>query len=183
MSRIGKMPIAVPAGVQVQIDGSTVTVKGKQGEVKRSFPPSMKFVMGEGKLTIERPNDQPREKSLHGLSRSLLANMVNGAANGYKINLDLIGTGYRVEQKGKGLQMQVGFSHPVLLDPLASNTLKAESQTRLVVSGPDKESVGEQAARIRKIKPPNVYTGKGIKYETEVIRRKAGKTGPGATSA
>ncbi len=137
MSRIGLMPIPVPAGVQVQIDGHTVTVKGRQGEVKRTFVPSLTIVQKDGKLVVGRKSDEPREKSLHGLTRSLLANMVEGAANGYKINLDLIGTGYRVEQKGKGVQMQVGFSHPVLLEPLGSNTLKAESQIRLVVSGPD----------------------------------------------
>lgn len=182
MSRVGNMPIPIPAGVQVQVQGNNVTVKGKLGELKRTVPPQLKVTLADGKLTVARPDDLPASKSIHGLSRTLLANMVNGVSTGYRINLDLVGTGYRVEQKGKSVVMQLGFSHPVPIDPFKANILKAESQVRLSISGPDKETVGEQAARVRLLKKPNVYTGKGIKYENEVIRRKAGKTGPGATS-
>jgi large subunit ribosomal protein L6 len=183
MSRIGKLPVPVPGGVEVKVDGQTVSVKGKLGELKRTFPPAIKIALADGKVSVSRGSDQQSDKALHGLTRTLIANMVKGVSTGYSINLDLVGTGYRVEQKGKGVVMQVGFSHPVPVEPLGSNQLKAESQVRLVVSGPDKETVGEQAARIRKVRKPNVYTGKGIKYQTEVVRRKAGKTGPGTTPA
>jgi large subunit ribosomal protein L6 len=183
MSRIGKLPVPVPGGVEVKVDGQTVSVKGRLGELKRTFSPAIKITVGGGNVSVSRGGDLPSDKALHGLTRTLIANMVNGVSTGYSINLDLVGTGYRVEQKGKGIVMQLGFSHPVPVEPLGSNQLKAESQVRLVVSGADKESVGEQAARIRKIRKPNVYTGKGIKYQTEVIRRKAGKTGPGTTAA
>ncbi len=183
MSRIGKLPVPVPGGVEVKVDGQTVSVKGKLGELKRTFPPAIKIALADGKVSVSRGSDQPSHKALHGLTRTLIANMVKGVSTGYSINLDLVGTGYRVEQKGKGVVMQVGFSHPVPVEPLGSNQLKAESQVRLVVSGPDKETVGEQAARIRMVRKPNVYTGKGIKYQTEVVRRKAGKTGPGTTPA
>lgn len=181
MSRIGKLPIDVPKGVTVTVNGQTVAVKGKLGEIKRTLVPTIKAAVTDGKVVVSRSSDEPRDKALHGLSRALVANMVKGVSDGFTVNLDLVGTGYRVEQKGKNIVMQVGFSHPVNLEPLGSNALKADGQVRLVISGPDKETVGEQAARIRKIKPPNVYTGKGIKYETEVIKRKAGKTGPGTT--
>jgi large subunit ribosomal protein L6 len=180
MSRIGKLPVQVPAGVEVKVDGSNVSVKGKLGELKRTFAPSMKVTVAAGEVSVARQTDSPQEKALHGLSRTLIANMVKGVSAGFSVSLDLVGTGYRVEQKGKSVTMQVGFSHPVVVDPAGSNSLRAESQTRLVVSGPDKELVGQQAAHIRKVRPPNVYTGKGIKYETEVIRRKAGKAGPSA---
>lgn len=183
MSRIGKVPITVPAGVTVTVNGTAVGVKGKLGELKRTVVPTVKVEVAGGKVTVSRSSDEPRARAMHGLTRTLIANMVTGVSAGFNINLDLVGTGYRVEQKGKSVSLQLGFSHPVIVDPLGTNTLKAESQTRLVVGGPDKESVGEQAARVRKLKKPNVYTGKGIKYEKEVIRRKAGKTGPGATAA
>lgn len=183
MSRIGKLPVPVPGGVEVKVDGQTVSVKGKLGELKRTFPPAIKIALAGGKVSVSRGSDQPSDKALHGLTRTLIANMVKGVSTGYSINLDLVGTGYRVEQKGKGVVMQLGFSHPVPVEPLGSNQLKAESQVRLVVSGPDKETVGEQAARIRMVRKPNVYTGKGIKYQTEVVRRKAGKTGAGTTPA
>jgi len=181
VSRIGKNPVPVPAGVQVQVQGVTVSAKGKLGELKRTFAPSMKISLADGKVTVARSSDLPSQKALHGLTRTLIANMVKGVTEGYTVSLDLVGTGYRVEQKGKDVVMQLGFSHPVNITPLGTNQLKAASQTRLSVTGPDKELVGEQAARVRKLKKPNVYTGKGIKYETEVIRRKAGKTGPGTT--
>lgn len=183
MSRIGNLPVPVPGGVEVKVDGQTVSVKGKLGELTRTFPPSIKIALADGKVSVSRGSDQPSDKALHGLTRTLIANMVKGVSTGYSINLDLVGTGYRVEQKGKGVVMQLGFSHPVPVEPLGFNQLKAESQVRLVVSGPDKETVGEQAARIRMVRKPNVYTGKGIKYQTEVVRRKAGKTGPGTTPA
>ena len=176
MSRIGKAPITVPGGVDVKIDGTTVMVKGKVGELTRTLPATMKIDLTDGVITVARPNDEPDQRALHGLTRSLLNNMVIGCSDGFSKRLELIGTGYRVQQKGKGLEVNVGYSHPVLVDPIGDNTLVADGQTFIVISGPSKEDVGDQAAQIRKIRKPNPYTGKGIKYSDEVIRRKAGKT-------
>ena len=176
VSRIGKAPITVPGGVDVKVDGTTVTVKGKIGELTRTLPATMKIDLTDGVITVARPNDEPDQRALHGLTRSLLNNMVIGCSDGFSKRLELIGTGYRVQQKGKGLEVNVGYSHPVLVDPIGDNTLVADGQTFIVISGPSKEDVGEQAAQIRKVRKPNPYTGKGIKYSDEVIRRKAGKT-------
>ncbi|MCZ6539711.1 MAG: 50S ribosomal protein L6 [Chloroflexi bacterium] len=179
MSRIGKAPITVPDGVDVKVDGSTVTVKGKIGELTRTLPATMKIDLTDGVITVARPNDEPDQRALHGLTRSLLNNMVIGCSDGFSKRLELIGTGYRVQQKGNALEISVGFSHSVPIEPIGDNTLVADGQTFIVVSGPSKEDVGDQAARIRKVRKPNPYTGKGIKYSDEVIRRKAGKTAVG----
>ncbi|MEX0762348.1 MAG: 50S ribosomal protein L6 [Dehalococcoidia bacterium] len=179
MSRIGFSPIPVPSGVEIKIDGTNVVVKGQRGELSRKLPGEMTITLEDGVLNVTRPNDEPKHRSLHGLARSLLSNMVTGVSEGYRRNLDLVGTGYRAEQRGKSVVMQVGFSHPVVLEPIGSNELLVEGQGRVVVSGIDKETVGEQAARIRRLRKPNPYTGKGIKYDNEVVRRKAGKSGTG----
>ena len=179
MSRIGKAPINVPDGVDVKIDGTTVTVKGKVGVQSRTLPSTMKIDLSDGVITVSRPNDEPEQRALHGLTRSLLNNMVIGVSDGFSKRLELIGTGYRVQQKGDALEINVGFSHPVPIQPIGDNILTADGQTFVVVSGPSKEDVGEQAARIRKVRKPNPYTGKGIKYSGEFIRRKAGKTAVG----
>ena len=170
----------MPSGVDVKIDGTTVTVKGKVGELTRTLPATMKIDLTDGVLTVDRPNDEPDQRALHGLTRSLLNNMVVGCADGFSKRLELIGTGYRVQQKGKSLELSVGYSHPVPVEPIGLNTISADGQTFINVSGPSKEDVGEQAAQIRKVRKPNPYTGKGVKYSDEVIRRKAGKTAVGA---
>lgn len=179
MSRIGFTPITVPSGVNVKLDENSVSVKGKLGELSRTFSPKISIKMDDGVLNVSRSDDEPESRSLHGLTRSLVNNMVVGVSEGFEKRLQLIGTGYRVQQKGKGLEMSLGFSHSVPVEPLGTNTLKADGQTFIVISGPDKELVGEQAARIRKIRKPNPYSGKGIIYENEVVRRKAGKAAGG----
>ena len=177
MSRIGKMPITVPAGVEVKIDGNTVTVKGPKGELTRTFA-SMLTIKQEGAiLTVERPNDTREAKSLHGLSRTLLANMVEGVSNGFSKKLVMVGVGYRAAKKGNDLEMQLGFSHPVFVECPEGITFECPSQTEIVVSGINKEQVGQVAANIRKWRKPEPYKGKGIRYDGENVRRKAGKTG------
>ncbi len=180
MSRIGKAPIPIPDDVAVTVDGVKVSAKGKLGELSAEFAPTMKIVLTDGVLTVERSNDLPAQRALHGMTRSLLANMVNGVNAGYEKTLDLVGTGYRVEQKGNGLTLQVGYSHPVDVAPLGDNELSVVGNNRIVVKGIDKQAVGEQAAQIRSIRRPNTYTGKGIKYADEQIKRKAGKAATGA---
>lgn len=175
MSRVGNAPIPVPAGVEVKIDGTDVSVKGPKGEMSKSFVKTMSFSLDDGILTVSRPNDEDRQRALHGLTRSLLANMVTGVSQGFERTLDLVGTGYRVQQQGKELVLSVGFSHPVPVAPMPGVTLTAEGQNKIVVSGIDKEFVGEQAARIRRIRKPNAYTGKGIRYTGETVRLKPGK--------
>ena len=170
----------MPSGVDVKVEGVTVKVKGKVGELTRTFRATMKINLTDGVITVARPNDEPDQRALHGLTRSLINNMVMGCAEGFSKRLELIGTGYRVQQKGKALEIQVGYSHPVPVEPIGANTLAADGQTFINISGPSKEDVGEQAAQIRKVRKPNPYTGKGIKYSDEVIRRKAGKTAVGA---
>ena len=170
----------MPSGVDVKIDDTTVTVKGKIGELTRTLPETMKIDLTDGVITVVRPNDEPDQRALHGLTRSLLNNMVIGCADGFTKRLELIGTGYRVQQKGKALELSVGYSHPVPVNPIGANTITSDGQTFINVTGPSKEDVGEQAAQIRKVRKPNPYTGKGIKYSGEVIRRKAGKTAVGA---
>lgn len=169
----------MPSGVDVKIDDTTVTVKGKIGELTRTLPETMKIDLTDGVITVVRPNDEPDQRALHGLTRSLLNNMVIGCADGFTKRLELIGTGYRVQQKGKALELSVGYSHPVPVNPIGANTITSDGQTFINVTGPSKEDVGEQAAQIRKVRKPNPYTGKGIKYSDEVIRRKAGKTAVG----
>ncbi len=170
----------MPEGVEVTIDGSHVSAKGKLGELSARFASTIEITLENGQLRVERSNDHPSQRALHGLTRSLLANMVQGVDAGYLKTLELVGTGYRVEQKGKGLALQVGYSHPVEVTPIGDNELSVQGNNRIIVKGIDKQAVGEQAARIRKIRKPNPYTGKGIKYAGEQIRRKAGKAATGA---
>ena len=177
MSRIGKMPIAVPAGVEVTIDGATVTVKGPKGELTRSFAEMLTISLNDGVLTVERPDDSREAKSLHGLTRTLLHNMVEGVSTGFSKKLQLVGVGYRAAKKGNDLEMQLGFSHPVLIECPENITFECPSQTEIIVSGISKEQVGQVAANIRKWRKPEPYKGKGIRYEGENVRRKAGKAG------
>jgi large subunit ribosomal protein L6 len=180
MSRIGNAPIPVPDGVDVKIDGSAVTVKGPKGELSSSFDSSVSMALDDGVLQVSRSSEEDRVKALHGLTRSLLSNMVTGVSDGFQRSLDLVGTGYRVQQQGNGIVINVGYSHPVDVAPLDGITLATEGQNRIIVSGIDKQVVGEQAARIRSIRKPNAYTGKGIRYTEEVVRTKPGKRAIGA---
>ena len=176
MSRIGNAPIPVPSGVDIKIDGPAVTVKGKNGELKSVFNQDMTIALEDGVLMVSRPTDQQEHRALHGLTRSLLNNMVVGVSDGFERALDLVGTGYRVQQNGKGITLQLGFSHPVDVEPLAGVTLEVDGQVRVVVKGADKQAVGHQAAVIRKLRPPNAYTGKGVRYAGEQIHLKPGKS-------
>ena len=175
MSRIGKQPVKIPAGVNVTIDGTAVNVKGPKGELSFTFEPSMIIAQEESTLNVSRSSEEDRVRALHGLTRSLLANMVTGVNDGFTKILDLVGTGYRVQQQGQGLVVSVGYSHPVEIPAMDGIELKAEGQNRIIVSGTDKQIVGEQAARIRSIRKPNAYTGKGIRYSDEVVKTKPGK--------
>lgn len=177
MSRIGKLPITVPADVNVTIDGTTVTVKGPKGELTRSFQPSMTITMDDNVLTVARPDDTRESKAFHGLTRTLLSNMVEGVSKGFSKKLQLVGVGYRAALKGKDLEMQLGYSHPVFVEAPEGITFEVPSQTEIVVSGPSKEQVGQVAANIRKWRKPEPYKGKGIRYEGEHVRRKVGKAG------
>jgi large subunit ribosomal protein L6 len=178
MSRIGRRPIPVPAGVDVTIEGRTVRVKGPKGELSHTLAEPITVERGEdGSLHVLRPNDERRSKELHGLSRTLLANMVIGVTDGYRKSLEINGTGYRVTAKGKDLEFALGFSHPVVVSAPEGITFTVEKPTLFHVAGIDKQLVGEVAANIRKIRPPEPYKGKGVKYADEVIRRKAGKAG------
>lgn len=177
MSRIGKMPIAVPAGVEIKIDGTTVTAKGKKGELTRTFQPTM-VIKQEGDELIVSPADDERQTNAYwGLTRSLLNNMVVGVSEGFEKKLQLVGVGYRASLKGKDLELQLGFSHPVMVEAPEGITFEVPSQTEITVSGASKEKVGQVAADIRKWRKPEPYKGKGIRYEGEYVRRKAGKAG------
>jgi len=177
MSRIGKMPIAIPAGVTVDIaENNKVTVKGPKGELSRQLAPEMELKIDNGELTVNRPNDLKRNKSLHGLTRTLIHNMVIGVTDGYKKTLEVNGVGYRAAKQGKKLVLNLGYSHPVEMeDPEGLSTEVQDN--KIIVSGIDKEKVGQYAAEIREKRAPEPYKGKGIKYDYEVIRRKVGKTG------
>lgn len=177
MSRIGKVPIPVPAGVQVDIKGSVVTVRGPKGTLSRELHPDIGIELQDGKILVTRPTDNRLHRSLHGLTRTLVANMVEGVTNGFSRRLEVSGVGYRAQQAGKDVVLQVGFSHPVQVEPPQGISLGVEGANRIVVSGIDKELVGEIAARIRRVKPPEPYKGKGIKFAEEQVRRKVGKTG------
>ncbi len=177
MSRIGRKSIPVPAGVDVTITGQTVKVKGPKGELSHIVAEPITVAQEGGELVVNRPNDERKAKELHGLSRTLVANMIVGVTEGYKKTLEINGTGYRVTAKGKDLEFALGFSHPVNIVPPTGITFSVEKPTQFTVSGIDKQLVGEVAANIRKIRPPEPYKGKGVKYQGEVIRRKAGKAG------
>jgi large subunit ribosomal protein L6 len=181
VSRIGRMPIAVPSGVEVNIQGTNVRVKGPKGELQRTFPPIVGIKLEDGQITVTRNSDQPNERAMHGTARAVIANMVQGVSNGFEIVLEVEGVGYRAEMNGNNLVLNLGFSHPVVLEPPKGITYEADSKTRQIkVMGYDKEQVGQIASDIRKIRPPEPYHGKGLHYAGERIRRKAGKAGKGA---
>jgi large subunit ribosomal protein L6 len=177
MSRIGKLPIPVPSGVDVAIDGQQVTVKGPKGSLTHVVAEPITVAQEDGTLHVARPDDERTSKALHGLSRTLIANMVTGVTAGYTKNLEIVGTGYRVAAKGSDLEFALGFSHPVVVTAPEGISFKVENPTRFAVEGIDKQKVGEVAANIRKLRKPDPYKGKGVRYQGEVIRRKAGKTG------
>ena len=177
MSRIGRMPIPVPQGVEVSIKDNEVAVKGPKGELSRRFSPDMSIALKDDELIVSRPSDNKVHRSLHGLTRSLLANAVNGVTNGFERNLEIVGVGYRADKEGDKLVLRVGYSHTVEVSPLPGVSLAVEGINRIKVTGIDKESVGEMAAKIRAIRPPDAYKGKGIRYAGESIRLKAGKAG------
>jgi large subunit ribosomal protein L6 len=178
MSRIGKLPVPVPSGVDVSIDGQLVTVKGPKGTLSHAVAePITASRADDGTISIERPDDERMSKSLHGLSRTLVANMVVGVTEGYAKTLEIVGTGYRVTAKGSDLEFALGFSHPVVVPAPDGITFRVEAPTRFVVEGIDKQKVGEVAANIRKLRKPDPYKGKGVRYQGEVVRRKAGKAG------
>ncbi len=177
MSRIGKMPIAVPEGVAVNIMKAEVTVTGPKGELRRPFNLDMAITLNDGRLLVSRPSDSRVHRSLHGLTRSLLANMVEGVTEGFQKVLEIVGVGYRAEKQGDKLVLRIGFSHLVEVVPMPGVVLDVEGNNRIKVSGIDKEVVGEMAARIRAIRPPDAYKGKGIRYAGEKVRLKAGKAG------
>lgn len=177
MSRIGRQPIGVPAGVQVQIDGQNVDVKGPKGELTFAVPKPIEVTKDGAEITVLRPDDERRSRQLHGLTRSLIDNMVVGVTQGYSKTLELVGTGYRVQAKGSGLELALGFSHPVNVEAPDGIQFQVETPTRFHVSGIDKQLVGEVSANIRKLRAPEPYKGKGVRYADEVVRRKAGKAG------
>lgn len=177
MSRIGRLPVPVPAGVDVAIDGRTVKVKGPKGELSRTFHELVEIARDDGHLVVKRRDETQTARAIHGLSRSLLANMVQGVAQGYQKDLEISGTGYRAQLVGKKLQLALGYSHPIEVDPPAGITFTVETPQRIRVAGSDKEVVGEIAAKIRGLRVPDPYKAKGVKYAGEVIRRKAGKAG------
>lgn len=177
MSRIGRMPIPLPQGVEVEIKGNEVWVKGPKGELSRSFNPAIAISLNEGTLTVSRPSDDRIHRSLHGLTRSLLANMVEGVSKGFQKNLELVGVGYRAQKVGEKVVLQVGYSHPVEITPLSGVSVVVVEAQRLSVQGIDKELVGDVAAKIRAVRPPDHYKGKGIRYAGERVRLKPGKAG------
>jgi large subunit ribosomal protein L6 len=178
MSRIGKLPVAVPSGVDVTIEGQQITVKGPKGTLSHVVAePITVGRADDGAIAVSRPDDERESKSLHGLSRTLIANMVTGVTAGYTKTLEIVGTGYRVTAKGSDLEFALGFSHPVLVPAPSGITFRVEAPTRFAVEGIDKQQVGEVAATIRKLRKPDPYKGKGVRYQGEVIRRKAGKAG------
>jgi large subunit ribosomal protein L6 len=177
MSRIGKNPISVPSGVTITLDGNRITVKGPEGELSRTIPADMLISQESGTVTVNRPSDDPKHKALHGLSRTLIANMVEGVTKGFSKQLDIVGVGYKAEARPYGLQLALGFSHPVEYRAPQGIKLSAPAPTQIVVEGANKEVVGQVAAELRSLRPPEPYKGKGIKYAGEQIRRKAGKAG------
>ena len=178
MSRIGKLPITVPAGVDVTIDGQDVTVKGPKGELSHTVVSPITIERNDdGAIAVNRPNDERESKALHGLSRTLVANMVTGVTTGFQKSLEIVGVGYRVIARGPALEFSLGFSHPVVVEPPEGITFQVDTPTRFHVQGIDKQRVGEVAANLRKLRKPDPYKGKGVRYQGEVVRRKVGKAG------
>ena len=180
MSRIGRMPIVIPAGVDVTVDGNLVTVKGKKETLSANIHPNIKVEKDGDTITVTRPNDNKENRSLHGLSRTIIANMVNGVNEPFKKELEVNGVGYRAEMKGKDLVLKVGYSHDVIMTAPEGVTIEVPAPNKIVISGADKQKVGQFAANVREKRPPEPYKGKGIKYAEEHIRRKEGKAGKGA---
>lgn len=176
MSRIGSQIIEIPEKVEVTVSGHRVKVKGPKGELEKAFHPDMKIIREDSELRVERPTDRRDHRSLHGLTGSLLVNMVQGVVEGFEKKLEIFGVGYRAEKAGKGLRLHLGFSHPIVYEPPVGVSLELESPTEIKVSGADKEKVGQAAAEIRRLRPPEPYKGKGVRYSDEHVRRKAGKT-------
>jgi large subunit ribosomal protein L6 len=177
MSRIGRMPIPVPSGVDVRLDGPEVTIKGPKGTLSHVVAEPIEVAADNGTITVRRPNDENAVRALHGLTRALINNMVVGVTQGYSKRLEIVGVGYRVQARGASLEFSLGYSHPITVEPPEGITFRVEKQTELVVEGIDKQKVGEVAANIRKLRKPDPYKGKGVRYQGEQIRRKAGKTG------
>lgn len=177
MSRVGKMPIPLPKGVDVAIDGNTVRIKGPKGELKREIPGDISLSVDNGAVSVHRPGDEPVQRGMHGLTRTLVANMVQGVSAGFEKVLQVTGVGYRAALQGSKLVLTVGYSHPVEIEPPAGVTIEVPAPTRIIVKGADKELVGAVAADIRAVRKPEPYKGKGIRYEGEYVRRKAGKAG------
>lgn len=177
MSRIGKQPISLPAGVDVKVEGSSISVTGPKGKLTQGFPSEITFTQEDGVIVANRPSENKKHRALHGLSRALLANMVAGVTNGFEKKLELVGVGYRAQMQGEKLVINIGFSHPVEVDAPEGIEFEVPAATKITVKGIDKQLVGNTAAHIRAIRKPEPYKGKGIKYENEIIRRKAGKAG------
>jgi len=177
MSRIGRMPIPVPSGVDITVDGQQVTVKGPKGTLSHTLAEPISIEQQDGTLLVTRPDDERASRSLHGLSRTLVANMVVGVTDGYAKTMEIVGVGYRVQARGSDLEFALGFSHPVPIGAPEGITFEVQAPTRFVVRGIDKQQVGETAAKIRKLRKPDPYKGKGVRYQGEVVRRKVGKTG------
>ena len=181
MSRIGRLPVVVPSGVQINVQGSDVHVKGPKGELKRTFSPLMSISLEDGQVVVTRKSDNAEERALHGTTRAVIANMVHGVSSGFTVVLEVEGVGYRAEMNGKTLALHVGYSHPVKIEPPDGISFETDAKTRQIkVNGFDREAVGQMAAEIRGVRPPEPYHGKGIRYAGEKIRRKAGKAGKGA---
>jgi large subunit ribosomal protein L6 len=177
MSRVGKLPIPIPSGVDIAVEGHHIKVKGPKGTLERDITPHLSVVTEDGQLRVERPDDQKRSKELHGLTRTLIANMVVGVTEGYTRNLEIQGVGYRAALAGQKLQLNLGYSHPIEIDPPAGIAFAVETPNKVAVSGIDKELVGQIAAQVRATRKPEPYKGKGVRYEGEIVRRKAGKAG------
>jgi large subunit ribosomal protein L6 len=177
MSRVGKVPITIPSGIEVKIEGSRITVKGPKGELSRDLIPDMKLSLSDGVLTVARPGDHQRHRAAHGLTRTLVQNMVTGVSEGFAKTLELQGVGYRAQMQGTNLVLAVGYSKPVEVPPPPGIEFEVEGTSRVIVRGINKEDVGQTAADVRKVRPPEPYKGKGIRYLNEYVRRKAGKAG------
>jgi large subunit ribosomal protein L6 len=177
MSRIGRLPIDIPSGVDVTVDGGAVTVKGPKGELALTVASPIEVKIEDNQVLVTRPDDERESRSLHGLTRTLIANDIIGVTEGYTKGLEVVGTGYRVAAKGSSLELALGFSHPVTVEPPAGISFAVEGNNKIIVSGISKQAVGEAAANIRKIRKPEPYKGKGVRYAGEVVRRKAGKAG------